>query len=74
MLVNLRKSQLLDTCTLYINGETIYSEKSVKLLENILDKELNFCEHISSLYKRAFNQLSVFIYFRGKWASRKRKY
>ena len=54
-----RNSEMNDHYTLNIDGNQVTSEKSVKLLGISIDNKLLFDEHISSLCKKASNQLNA---------------
>ena len=51
--------KMADSYSLNINGETINSESSVKLLGVEIDNKLSFEKHISTLCKKAGNQLNA---------------
>ena len=54
-----RNSNMEDQYTLNIDGNQVNSEKSVKLLGISIDNKLSFEEHVSSLCKKASNQLNA---------------
>ena len=51
--------RIKDSCTLNINNQTINSENCVKLFEIEIDNTLSFSRHISTLGKKASNQLNA---------------
>ena len=54
-----RNSNMEDQYTRNIDGNQVNSEKSVKLLGISVDNKLSFEEHVSSLCKKASNQLNA---------------
>ena len=54
-----RSSDMCNQYTLNIDGNQVTPEKSVKLLGINIDNKLSFDEHLSSLCKKASNQLNV---------------
>ena len=54
-----RNSDICNQYTLNIDGNQVNLEKSVKLLGINIDNKLSFDEHISSLCKKASNQLNA---------------
>ena len=54
-----RNSNMEDQYTLNIDGNQVNSEKSVKLPGISIDNKLSFEEHVSSLCKKASNQLNA---------------
>ena len=54
-----RKSDMCNQYTLKIDGNQVTSEKSVKLLVINTDNKLSFDKHVSSLCKKASNQLNA---------------
>ena len=43
----------------FVDGETVYSEKNIKLLGVSLDNNLSFGDHISFFCKKTSNQLNA---------------
>ena len=54
-----RNNKMKDSYSLNINQEVINSENSVKLLEVEIDNKLSFEKDISTLVKKASNQLNA---------------
>ena len=52
-------SDMYNQYTLNIDGNQVTSEKFVKLLGINIDEKLSFDEHVSSLCKKASNQLNA---------------
>ena len=60
-IIEKRISDMCNQYTLNIDGNQVTSEKSVKLLGINIDNKLSFDEQVSSLCKRASNQLNTII-------------
>ena len=54
-----RNSDMCNQYTLNIDGNQVTSEKSMKLLGINIDNKISFVEHVSSLCKKASNQLNA---------------
>ena len=65
-----RNNKMKDSYSLNLNQEVINSENSVKLLGIEIDNKLSFEKHISTLVKKASNQLNA----KSLWVLRKKKF
>ena len=61
-----KNCRMKDSDALNISNQTINSENCVKMLEIEIDSTLSFNKHISSLCKKASNQLNTYMGFKEK--------